>query len=280
LVYSDELIKDLEARAKRVRKHILRMIFLAQSGHPGGSLSAADLMTSLYFHTLNHRPREPKWPDRDRFVLSKGHAAPALYACLAEAGYFPVEDLCTLRQIGSYLQGHPDMRKTPGVEASTGSEGQGLSMGVGMALAGKLDRRNYRVYVMLGDGECDCGQIWEAAMSAAFFKVDNLVAIVDRNKLQLDGPTEQIMSLEPLSDKWVSFGWHVIEINGHDFKEALKAWEDARQVKGKPTVVIAHTVKGKGVSFMEGAVGFHGKAPNKEQYAQAMKELGGDDVCG
>ena len=278
MVYSDEMIKELEGRARRLRKHIIRMIFAAQSGHPGGSLSAIDIMTALYFNVMNHKPTEPKWEDRDRFVLSKGHAAPALYACLAESGYFPVEELCTLRQIGSRLQGHPDMRKTPGVEASTGSEGQGLSMGIGMALACKLDRKNYRVYVMLGDGELDCGQIWEAAMSAAFYKVDNLVAVVDRNKLQLDGPTEQIMSLEPLSDKWKSFGWHVIEINGHDFKEILKAFEDAKEVKGKPTVIIAHTVKGKGVSFMEGAVGFHGKAPNKEQHDQAMKELGGDDV--
>lgn len=278
MVYSDEMLKELEGRARNLRKHILRMIFNAQSGHPGGSLSAIDVMTALYFNVMNHRPAEPKWEDRDRFVLSKGHAAPALYACLAEAGYFPIDWLCTLRQIGSKLQGHPDMRKTPGVEASTGSEGQGLSMGIGMALAAKLDRKQHRIYVMLGDGELDCGQIWEAAMSASFFKVDNLVAIVDRNKLQLDGPTEQIMSIEPLPDKWKAFGWHVIEINGHDFKEILKAFEEAKGIKGKPTVIIAHTVKGKGVSFMEGAVGFHGKAPNKEQYDQAMRELGGDDV--
>jgi len=280
LVYTDEFISDLDAKAKRIRKHIIRMIYTAGSGHPGGSLSATDIMTALYFKVMNIRPAEPKWEDRDRFVLSKGHAAPALYACLAETGFFPVTDLCTLRQIGSLLQGHPDMRKTLGVEASTGSEGQGLSMGIGMALAAKLDRKPYRTYVMLGDGELDCGQIWEAAMSAAFYKVDNLVAIVDRNKLQLDGPTEQIMSLEPLSDKWKAFGWHVIEINGHDFKEILGAFDQAKEIRGKPTVIIAHTIKGKGVSFMEGAVGFHGKAPNKEQYDQAMKELGGDDVCG
>ncbi|MFH0816651.1 MAG: transketolase [Methanobacteriota archaeon] len=279
MVYRDELIADLDAKARCIRKHIIRMIHTAGSGHPGGSLSATDIMTALYFKVMNVRPAEPKWEDRDRFVLSKGHAAPALYACLAEAGFFPTTELCTLRQIGSLLQGHPDMRKTLGVEASTGSEGQGLSMGIGMALAAKLDRKPYRVYVMLGDGELDCGQIWEAAMSAAFYKVDNLVAIVDRNKLQLDGPTEQIMSLEPLSDKWKAFGWHVLEMNGHDFKEILAAFDQAKEVKGKPTVIIAHTVKGKGVSFMEGAVGFHGKAPNKEQYDQAMKELGGDDVC-
>ncbi len=280
MVYPDELIADLEGKARRIRKHIIKMIYTAGSGHPGGSLSATDIMTALYFKQMNIRPAEPKWEDRDRFVLSKGHAAPALYACLAEAGYFPVADLCTLRQIGSKLQGHPDMRKTPGVEASTGSEGQGLSMGIGMALAGKLDRKQYRVYVMLGDGELDCGQIWEAAMSAAFFKVDNLVAIVDRNKLQLDGPTESIMSLEPLPDKWKAFGWHVIEANGHDVRDILGTLDQAKEIKGKPTVIIAHTVKGKGVSFMEGAVGFHGKAPNKEQYEQAMKELGGDDVSG
>ena len=280
MVYPDELIADLEGKARRIRKHIIKMIYTAGSGHPGGSLSATDIRTALYFKQMNPRPAEPKWEDRDRFVLSKGHAAPALYACLAEAGYFPVADLCTLRQIGSKLQGHPDMRKTPGVEASTGSEGQGLSMGIGMALAGKLDRKQYRVYVMLGDGELDCGQIWEAAMSAAFFKVDNLVAIVDRNKLQLDGPTESIMSLEPLPDKWKAFGWHVIEANGHDVRDILGTLDQAKEIKGKPTVIIAHTVKGKGVSFMEGAVGFHGKAPNKEQYEQAMKELGGDDVSG
>jgi transketolase len=269
------MLKELEGRARLIRRHIIGMIHEAKSGHPGGSLSAADVMTALYFHVMSHRPNEPKWEDRDRFVLSKGHAAPALYACLAEAGYFPIEELRTLRKIGSILQGHPDMRKTPGVEASTGSEGQGLSMGIGMALAAKLDRKHHRIHVMLGDGELNCGQIWEAAMSASFYKVDNLVAVVDRNKLQLDGPTEQIMSIEPLSDKWKAFGWHVIEINGHDFKEILKAFAEAREIKGKPTVIIAHTIKGKGVSFMEGAVGFHGKAPNKEQHEQAMKELGG-----
>jgi transketolase len=280
LVYPDELITDLEAKARRIRRHIIRMIHTAGSGHPGGSLSATDVMTALYFKQMNVRPAEPKWEDRDRFVLSKGHAAPALYACLAEAGFFPLSELDTLRKIGSRLQGHPDMRKTVGVEASTGSEGQGLSMGIGMALAGKLDRKPYRVYVMLGDGELDCGQIWEAAMSAAFYKADNLVAIVDRNKLQLDGPTEQIMSIEPLPDKWKAFGWHVIEANGHDFRDILAALDQAKDIKGKPTVIIAHTIKGKGVSFMEGAVGFHGKAPDKAQYEQAMKELGGDDVVG
>jgi len=271
---SQEKMAEMEEISRKVRRHIIQMIYAAGSGHPGGSLSAADIMVSLYFNVMNHKPEDPKWPDRDRFVLSKGHAAPALYACLAEAGYFPIEELKTFRLIGSRLQGHPDMRKTPGVEASTGSEGQGLSMGLGMALAGKLDRRPYNVYVMLGDGENDCGQIWEAAMASSFFKVDNLIAIIDRNMLQLDGPTNKIMSLEPLADKWKAFGWNVLEANGHNIAELLEAIGKAKQAKGMPTVIIAHTIKGKGVSFMEGAVGFHGKVPSEEQYKKAMHELG------
>ena len=272
---SEEKIKGLEDTARKIRRHIIQMVYDAGSGHPGGSLSATDIMVALYFDMMNHDPQQPKSPDRDRFVLSKGHAAPALYACLAETGYFPVEELKTLRVIGSRLQGHPDMTKTPGVEASTGSEGQGLSMGLGMALAGKLDRKSYTTFVMLGDGELNCGQCWEAAMAAAFFKTDNLVAIVDRNKLQLDGPTNQIMDIEPVADKWEAFGWKVIEINGHNFKEILKALKKAKSTKGKPAVIIANTIKGKGVSFMEGAVGFHGKCPDDAQYKKAMKELGG-----
>lgn len=274
--YPEEKIKELEAKARHIRRHVIQMIYGAGSGHPGGSLSATDVMVALYFDIMNHNPDNPKWPDRDRFVLSKGHAAPALYACLAETGYFPVEELKTLRQIGSRLQGHPDMRKTPGVEASTGSEGQGLSMGLGMALAGKLDRKSYTTYVMVGDGEMNCGQIWEAAMSASFFKADNLVAIIDRNKLQLDGPTRQIMNIEPLADKWKAFGWDVSEINGHNFPEILTALHEAKDTKGRPSIIIANTVKGKGVSFMEGVVGFHGKCPDEKQYIQAMKELGED----
>ncbi len=273
---SADRLKELEAVAKKVRIHIVRMIYEAGSGHPGGSLSATDIMVSLYFALMNHRPEEPTWPDRDRFVLSKGHAAPALYACLAEAGYFPLDELKTFRKIGTRLQGHPDMRKTPGVEASTGSEGQGLSMGLGMALAGKLDRKPYYVYVMVGDGENDCGQIWEAAMAASFFKLDNLIAIIDRNRLQLDGPTHKIMSIEPLADKWRAFGWNVLEANGHSIGELLETLQKAKQTKGMPTIIIAHTIKGKGVSFMEGAVGFHGKVPSDEQYKVAMSELGGD----
>ncbi len=273
---SKEKIEGLEDKSQLIRRHIIQMIYQAGSGHPGGSLSAADIMVALYFEVMEHDPKNPHWPDRDRFVLSKGHAAPALYACLAETGYFPLEELSTLRRIGSRLQGHPDMTKTPGVEASTGSEGQGLSMGLGMALAGKLDRKSYTTYVMVGDGELNCGQCWEAAMSSSFFKADNLVAIVDRNKLQLDGPTHKIMSIEPVADKWKAFGWNVIEINGHNFKEILEALAKAKETKGQPTVIIANTIKGKGVSFMEGAVGFHGKCPDDKQYAQAMKELGGE----
>jgi transketolase len=276
LVYDKKEINKLERKANTIRKHIIKAIYTAGSGHPGGSLSAADLITALYFNVMNINPKKPYWEERDRFVLSKGHAAPALYAALAERGCFPVDELLTLRKIGSRLQGHPDMRKLPGIEASTGSEGQGLSVGIGMALAAKLNRKLYRIYVMIGDGENDCGQIWEAAMSASHFKVDNLTAILDRNNLQLDGQTEQIMSLEPVTDKWKAFGWHVIEINGHDFKEILSAFDSAKQIKGKPTIIIAHTIKGKGVSFMEGAVGFHGKAPDEEQYKQAMTDLGGE----
>ncbi len=275
-VYDKRLLKKLERKANLIRRHVVRMIYLAGSGHPGGSLSAVEAIVALYFHVLNIDPKDPKWPDRDRFILSKGHGCPAWYAALAERGYFSVKELDGLRKLGSMLQGHPDMRLCPGVEASTGSEGQGLSMGVGMALAARLDRKLYHVYVMVGDGEMDCGQTWEAAMAASHFRVDNLTAIVDRNMLQLDGPTAQIMSIEPLADKWKAFGWEVGEIDGHNFTEILSALERSKEVKGKPNVIIAHTVKGKGVSFMEGAVAFHGKAPDKEQYEQAMKELGGE----
>jgi len=275
-VYDEKLIENLKEKARILRRHIVRMIYEAGSGHPGGSLSAVDVITALYFHVLRIDPKNPQWEDRDRFVLSKGHACPALYAALAERGFFPIEELHTLRKIGSRLQGHPDMRKTPGVESSTGSEGQGLSVGIGMALAAKLDRKSYRIYVMLGDGENDCGQIWEAAMASSHFKVDNLTAILDRNRIQLDGPTEQIMSLEPLADKWKAFGWHVLEIDGHDFRQILSAFDTAKEIKGRPTIIICHTIKGKGVSFMEGAVAFHGTAPNREEYERAMKELGGE----
>lgn len=245
----------------------------AGSGHPGGSLSAADVIAALYFHHMRHDPRDPKWEDRDRFVLSKGHVCPALYAALAKSGYFPTDTLWTLRKMGSILQGHPDMDKTPGVEASTGSLGQGLSIGVGMALAGRLDHKGYRVYVLLGDGELDEGQNWEAAMAAAHYKLDNLMALVDFNGLQLDGPTRDIMGLEPITQKWLAFGWEVIEIDGHNMRQILDALDKAENVKHKPTVIIAQTIKGKGVSFMEGVVKYHGKALTEDELRKALEEL-------
>jgi len=267
-------IQYLSDKALAVRRHIIRMIYHAKSGHPGGSLSATDILVTLYFKYLRHDPKNPGWLERDRFVLSKGHAVPALYAVLAECGYFPVEELLTLRKINSRLQGHPDAKKTPGIEASTGSLGQGLSIAVGMALASRLDGGKYRVYAMIGDGESESGQIWEAGMAAAHFKLDNLTVFLDRNNLQIDGCTENIMCLEPLARKWEAFGWHVIEINGHDFRQIANAIEERWKVKGKPTMIIARTVKGKGVSFMENNVAFHGKPPNKDEAERAMKELG------
>jgi len=261
-----------------LRKHIVTMIHTAKSGHPGGSLSSVEIVTALFFNIMRRRPLEPDWLDRDRFILSKGHAAPLLYAALAESGCFPVEDLLTLRQTGSNLQGHADVRFIPNVEMSSGSLGQGLSFGIGIALAGRLDSRDYRTYVLLGDGECNEGQVWEAAMAAAHFKLDNLVAIVDYNKLQLDGWTSEIMSIKPLGKKWANFGWHVIDINGHDFDQIFHAFEEASETKGKPSVIIAHTIKGKGVSFMENNPDFHGKAPNSEELQLALKELDKKDV--
>ena len=279
----DEM-QELSLKANAVRRHIIEMVYTAGSGHPGGSLSATDILVALYFKIMNYDPENPKWTDRDRFVLSKGHAAPALYAVLAELGVFPVDELLTLRKVGSRLQGHPDMRKLPGIEASTGSLGQGISIANGMALAAKLDRKLYNVFVMLGDGEIEEGQVWEAAMFASHYKLDNLIAFIDRNKLQIDGETEKVMSIEPISDKWKAFGWEVREINGHNFKEIIDAVEWAKGIKGKPAMIIAHTVKGKGVSFMEGSVHFHGKPPNDEEYKIAIqdlekerKELGGEE---
>lgn len=245
----------------------------ASSGHPGGSLSAVEIVAALYFSKMRHDPKNPKWADRDRFVLSKGHAAPLLYAALAESGYFPVSELKTLRQISGRLEGHPDMNKIPGVDISTGSLGQGISAAVGMALAGKLDKNGYRVYALLGDGETQEGEVWEAAMSAAHYRLDNLTAFLDHNRLQISGEVEKVMSIEPIADKWKAFGWNTIEINGHDFAQILKAMEQAENTKGKPTMIIADTIKGKGVSFMEGVYGYHGKALTKEQLAQALKEL-------
>jgi transketolase len=273
-LYDDKTIHLLEQKANLIRRHIIKMTYTAQSGHPGGSLSYTDIITALYFNVMKHHPHDPQWGDRDRLVLSKGHAAPAYYAALAESGYFPVDDLITLRRLGSHLQGHPCMRKTPGVEMSTGSLGQGLSVSNGIALAMKLDRKLSRIFCLCGDGEMQEGQNWEAAMLSSHMKLDNLTAFIDRNQLQIDGPTEQIMSLEPLADKWRAFGWNVLEINGHDMRQILEACDRANEVRGKPTMIIAHTIKGKGVSFMEGALQFHGKPPNTDEYRVALKELG------
>ncbi len=266
-------VQEMETVAKKLRRHIVSMTGKAGSGHPGGSLSAVEIITALYFKLLRHNPEDPKWADRDRFILSKGHAAPVLYAALAECGYFPVEELLTLRQLDSRLQGHTDHKLTPGVELSAGSLGQGLSFAIGVALAGRLNKKDYTVYVLLGDGECDEGQVWEAAMAAAHYKVDNLVAIVDKNGLQIDGWTRDVMNLDPLNSKWQGFGWEVLEIDGNDINQVLYALEKAKQVKGKPAVIIANTIKGKGVSFMENNADFHGKAPNAEQLETALKEL-------
>lgn len=266
-------IEELQEKAKVVRRHIIRMLAKAGSGHPGGSLSATDLIVALYYGKLRHNPKNPKWPDRDRFVMSKGHGCPAWYAVLAEHGYFPVSELDTLRQFGSRLQGHPDMKRTPGIEMSSGSLGQGLSVSLGMALAARIDKKDYRVYVMLGDGEIEEGQVWEAAMAAGHYKVDNLCAILDNNGLQIDGPIHDVMSPLPIPDKWRAFQWHAIEINGHNMKEIIAAYDKAETLKGKPTIIIAKTTKGKGVSFMEGHVDWHGKAPNKEEAEKALAEL-------
>ncbi|MEA1959577.1 MAG: transketolase [Chloroflexota bacterium] len=265
--------EEMQEKAKVLRRHIIEMIAESESGHPGGSLSAVEIITALYFNVLRHDPENPQWPDRDRFVLSKGHAAPVLYAALAECGFFPVDELSTLRRMGSRMQGHCDVGTTPGIEMSTGPLGQGLSFGIGCAIAARLDGRDYRVYVLLGDGECDEGQVWEAAMAAPHFGADNLVAIVDRNSIQLDGWTKDIMNTEPLADKWRAFNWHVIEIDGHDIEQIIAALNEAVSIKGRPTAIIAKTVKGKGVSFMENKAEFHGKAPTTEQAEQALKEL-------
>lgn len=265
--------KQLAAAACKVRMGVIKGTHAAKAGHPGGSLSAADLFAYLYFRELRVDPANPHWEDRDRFVLSKGHTAPGLYAALALRGFFPEEDLLTLRHIGSHLQGHPNMNLTPGVDMSTGSLGQGISAAVGMALAGKMDNKTYRVYTILGDGEIEEGQTWEAAMSAAKYHLDNLCAIVDVNGLQIDGKTADVMPSEPLDKKYEAFGWHVIKIDGHDFDQINAAFQEAQETKGQPTVILAKTVKGKGISYMENNAGWHGKAPNDEQYAQGVAEL-------
>ena len=271
----------LQKMAVEVRKGIVSSVHSAKAGHPGGSLSAADIFTYLYFEEMNIDPKDPKKEDRDRFVLSKGHTAPGLYSALANRGYFPVEDLLTLRHTGSYLQGHPDMKHIPGVDMSSGSLGQGLSAACGMALAGKMKQQDYRVYALCGDGEIEGGQIWEAAMFAGFRKLDNLCVIVDNNNLQIDGPIDEVCSPYPIDKKFESFNFHVINIDGNDFDEIKRAFDEARATKGMPTAIIAHTVKGKGVSYMENSVGWHGKAPNDEEYAVAMEDLrkAGEALC-
>ena len=270
--YGNNQIQELEEKAKQIRRLIIQMLAKAGSGHPGGSLSAADLISVLFFSVLKHNPKDPAWPDRDRFHMSKGHCCPLWYAVLAESGYFPKDQLWTLRQLGSILQGHPD-RRTPGVEVASGSLGQGLSVALGMSLAAKIDKKDYRVYVLMGDGEIQEGNIWEAAMACSHFKRDNLCAILDYNGFQIDGKVKDIMALEPIAAKWQSFGWHTIEIDGHNIKQILTAYDEAKQTKGKPTIIVARTVKGKGVSFMENVVDFHGRAPTKEEAERALKEL-------
>lgn len=270
---NDQKVLEVEEKALAIRRHIVTMLWAAGSGHTGGSLSAADIVACLYFWEMNLDPANPDWAERDRFVLSKGHAGPVLYAALAERGFFPTEQLMTLRKLGSPLQGHPDKRKLPGVEASTGSLGQGISWAVGMALAGKIDKKSYRVYAMVGDGELEEGMVWEASMAAAHYKLDNLVLFVDNNGLQIDGRISEVLSPEPISDKFRAFGWQVIEIDGHHIPSIMEALHQARQIKGQPVVIVAATTKGKGCSFMEDRVEWHGTAPNREEMEKALAEL-------
>ena len=269
-------IEKLPEIARRVRYNTLYMITKAGSGHPGGSLSAVDIMVALYFNIMRYRVDDPFWEDRDRFILSKGHACPALYAIFYELGIINREELDTLRKPGSRLQGHPDVKKLPWAEFSSGSLGQGLSFAVGVALAGKVDKKDYYTFVLIGDGESQEGQVWEAAMSARKFRLDHLIGITDRNGLQIDGDTESVMPLDPLADKWRAFGWNVIEIDGHNFSQIISAIEKAKENEGTPTMIIARTIKGKGVSFMENVVDFHGRAPSLKEWESAMAELGGD----
>lgn len=271
--YDEKLIKELEDKAQKLRRDVVISIGVGVAGHIGGSNSSADIVAALYFHKMRHDPKHPEWREWDRFLLSKGHVGILQYAALAESGYFPVEDLKHTKEIGSYLQGHPDVQKTPGIEAGTGSLGQGLSIGLGMALGLRLDRLDSRTYVLVGDGEIAEGQIWEAAMAASAFKADNLVAIVDRNRLQANGRTKERFDTGDIMAKFLSFGWHVIEINGHDMREILSALDEAETVKGVPTAIIANTVKGKGVSFAENVVGYHNGMLTEETYRQALLEL-------
>ncbi|MFA6309060.1 MAG: transketolase [Clostridia bacterium] len=264
---------ELKIQATKIRKHVIDEVYHAASGHPGGSLSCADILTVLYFDEMRIDPQNTQWPDRDRFVLSKGHCAPGLYATLAERGYFPTEDLVGFRSAESYLEGHPNMRAVPGVDMSTGSLGQGISAAVGMAIAGRIDKKDYRVFALLGDGESEEGEVWEAAMAAAHYKLSNLTAFLDHNGLQIDGEIVNIMSPEPLDKKFEAFGWNVIKINGHEYSQIEEAIAEAKKVTDRPSLILAETIKGKGVSFMENQVGWHGSAPSEEQRNQAMAEL-------
>ncbi|HYE83591.1 MAG TPA: transketolase [Clostridia bacterium] len=274
MTYSSTFIKELQEKSKQIRRDIVEMVYKAQSGHIGGSLSIAELLVALYYAEMNIDPGNPKWEDRDRFVLSKGHTAPALYTVLADKGYFPKEYLFnSFRSINSILQGHPDMKKTPGIDMTTGSLGIGLSAACGMALGAKITGKGFRVYTIIGDGETNEGQIWEAAMTAAHYKLDNLTAFIDVNRLQNDGFTSDVMNTEPMDEKWNSFGWNVLDIDGHNMGEVLEAIDSSKIYRGKPTAIICRTVKGKGVSFMENSVTFHGASPNDEQYEKAMEEL-------
>ena len=266
-------VKKLQSIATEVRVNILKMLAESGSGHPGGSLSAAEILTSLYFSKMRHDPKNPEWEERDKFVLSKGHGAPVLYTVLGLSGYFSTDHFGTLRKMGSILKGHPNSTTTPGVEVCTGSLGQGLSQANGLAKAAKLDKRNTRVYVLLGDGELQEGQVWEAAMTARHYNLDNICAIIDNNGLQIDGPVVEIMNIDPIKEKWGAFGWHTIEVDGHNFDEILSALDEADNISDKPTAIIARTVKGKGVSFMEGKVEYHGVAPTAEELEVALKEL-------
>lgn len=266
-------VKKLELMSLKIRRHIIEMLAKAGSGHPGGSLSSADIMTALYFGALRHDPKNPEWKERDRFHLSKGHACPALYAALAESGYFPTDQLLSLRKIGSILQGHPSAETTPGVDVSSGSLGHGLSVACGMAIAGKLNKQDYQVFCLLGDGEMQEGMIWEAAMFAAHYKLDNLVGIVDHNGMQIDGWIDDVMNLKPLENKWEAFGWKVFEVDGHSVKDLIKSFEKAKEIKGRPSLIVANTTKGKGVSFMEDNVEFHGRAPKPDETEKALAEL-------
>lgn len=271
---ADQSVLDvLNKKAREIRREIVTMVHRANSGHVGGSLGATELVVALYYHIMKHRPEDPKWEERDRFILSKGHCTPVIYAALADCGYFPKEDLKTFRRPGSHLQGHPAQHKTPGIDAPTGTLGLGISTGVGMALGAKLKKQNHYYYILCGDGEIQEGQVWEAAMFANKYKLDNIIGFVDRNYLQTDGNSEDVMPLDPLTPKWESFGWRVYEIDGNDFTQIIKTIEEAKKEKGKPVMIIARTVKGKGVSFMENEASWHGTPPGKEDYDRAIKEL-------